>query len=61
MRFACGIFLGVAMTVLLGAAVLAWATSPSAWTWLAAVFVAVLNIVIWSGFGRALYDVWASR
>jgi hypothetical protein len=62
MRFACGILLGVAMTLLLAAATTAWIQSPSAWTAAAAATMALLSTVIWAGFGRALYDVfWANR
>ena len=57
MRFACGIFLGLAMTLLLGASVMAWMQSPSVWTIVAIVAMAFFNVVIWAGFGRALYDV----
>ncbi len=61
MKSACGIFLGLGITLLLAAAAIALVQSPSVWTVVAAAVVGFLNVVVWIGFGRALYDVWATR
>ena len=61
MRFACGIFLGLAMTLLLAAAVVALIQNLSAWTVVAVSVAGLFNVVIWAGFGRALYDVFLRR
>ncbi len=61
MRFACGIFLGLIMTLLLAAAVAALIQNLSAWTVVAVSVVGLFNVVIWAGFGRALYDVFLRR
>lgn len=60
-RGSCGIVFGAAGSLLLAAAVMAFGLYPSYWTFGAAVIVGILNAALLSGFGRALYDVYASN
>ncbi len=56
-----GIIVGLGITLLLSAAVYAWATNPSYWISIALGAVAAINTALWFGFGRALYDVFIAR
>ncbi len=57
-RKACGLFVAVFMTALLIAATSAFVRNQSIWPAIALSTLAVFNIVIWAGFGRALYDAY---
>ena len=56
-RGGCGIVFGAAGSLLLAASVMAFGLYPSYWTLAAAVIVGILNSVLLTSFGRALYDV----
>ncbi len=55
-----GIIVGLGITLLLSAAVYAWATNPSIWIAVAIGAVGAVNTALWFGFGRALYDVFVA-
>ena len=56
-----GIALGFGISLLFALSVEAFVLSPSIWTLAAAGTMGAFNVVVWSGFGRALYDVFIAR
>jgi hypothetical protein len=56
-----GIALGFGISLLFFLTAQAFAVRPGLWTLAAAGTMGAFNVIVWSGFGRALYDVFVSR